>query len=113
MVPAEYSKSRRDRYIPVPIDVEENLKKVQENKLHIRTIQRYLKDIIRKFHIDDNKTCHSFRHTFALQTLISNNVTYRMWVLGHKELKTTMKYLNFDFLSILRINLTSPHAFIY
>ena len=30
-----------------------------------------------------------------------------MWVLGHKELKTTMKYLNFDF-EYIKKNLTSP-----
>lgn len=95
-VPAEFAKSRRDRHIPVSTDLEEILERVQTNKLHNRTIQKNLKKIVNRYELGNKKSIHSFRHTFALYTLLENDITYVKWLLGHSELKTTMQYLNFD-----------------
>ena len=96
VIPAEFSKSRRDRFIPVSTDMEEIIDRVQANKLHNRTIQKDLKKIVNRYDLGNKKSIHSFRHTFALYTLLENDITYVKWLLGHSELKTTMQYLNFD-----------------
>jgi site-specific recombinase XerD len=95
-VPAEFAKSRRDRFIPVSTDMEKILERIQNNKLHNRTIQKDLKKIVNRYDLGNKKSIHSFRHTFALYTLLENDITYVKWLLGHSELKTTMQYLNFD-----------------
>ena len=95
-IPAEYSKSRRDRHIPVSTDIEEILERVQANQLHTRTIQKNLRKIIDKHKMGNKKSCHSFRHTFALYTILNNDVTYVQCLLGHSDVKTTMVYLSFD-----------------
>ena len=95
-VPAEFAKSRRDRHIPVSTDLEEILERVQTNKLHNRTIQKNLKKIVNRYELGNKKSCHSFRHTFALYTILDNDVTYVQWLLGHSELKTTSVYLKYD-----------------
>jgi len=72
------------------------LYKVQNNRLHTRTIQKNLKTIINKFDLGARKSCHSFRHTFALFNILNNDVSYVQWLLGHSQIKTTMIYLNYD-----------------
>jgi len=95
-IPAEFAKSRRDRHIPVISTLEPTLYKVQNNRLHTRTIQKNLKTIINKFDLGARKSCHSFRHTFALFNILNNDVSYVQWLLGHSQIKTTMIYLNYD-----------------
>ena len=90
------SKGRRERLIPLPIEIEEDFEIATTDPYLPERITRNFTRLRKKAGVVEGKTLHSLRHTFAARTLIKTNNPYVVKsVLGHQSLSTTEIYLNF------------------
>ncbi|MEA1876040.1 MAG: tyrosine-type recombinase/integrase [Bacteroidota bacterium] len=102
IIPAEHSKSRRDRMIPIDMDLLTHYKIVKKNLYHPDTITKSFRKYADKAGLPGDKTLHSLRHTYALRTLQkTNNIVTVKELLGHSDIKTTLIYTKFppDYIS--------------
>jgi site-specific recombinase XerC len=102
IIPAEHSKSRRDRMIPIDADTLRHYLIAKENLYHPDTITKSFRKYADKAGLPGEKTLHSMRHTYALRTLQqTNNIVTVKELLGHSDIKTTLIYTKFpaDYIS--------------
>jgi integron integrase len=63
--------------------------------LHATAVQREVKRAVRRSGITKRATCHTFRHSFATETLRGGcDIRTLQHVMGHKDIRTTMIYLH-------------------
>jgi integron integrase len=63
--------------------------------LHPTAVQREVKAAVRRSGIPKRATCHTFRHSFATETLRGGcDIRTLQHVMGHKDIRTTMIYLH-------------------
>lgn len=63
--------------------------------LHVTAVQREIKRAIRSAGITKPATTHTFRHTFATETLRAGyDVRTVQKLMGHKDIRITMRYLH-------------------
>ncbi len=61
--------------------------------VHEKTLQRTVKDAVRRARIPKPVGCHTFRHAFATHLLeAGNNIRVVQTLMGHKDVETTMIY---------------------
>jgi integrase/recombinase XerD len=100
-IPAEHSKSRRLRMIPISADLIPHYVVAMERPYKPDSITHAFRSYADDAKISKDKSLHSLRHTFALRSLVeTNNIMYVRDLLGHQDIKTTMIYTKFppDFL---------------
>ena len=100
-IPAEHSKSRRLRMIPITADLIPHYVIAMDKPYKPNSITHAFRDYADDAEISKDKSLHSLRHTFALRSLVeTNNIMYVKDLLGHQDVKTTMIYTKFppDFL---------------
>jgi len=100
-IPAEHSKSRRLRMIPISADLIPHYVIAMDKPYKPNSITHAFRDYADDAEISKDKSLHSLRHTFALRSLVeTNNIMYVKDLLGHQDIKTTMIYTKFppDFL---------------
>ncbi|MCF7981167.1 MAG: tyrosine-type recombinase/integrase, partial [Pseudomonadales bacterium] len=96
IVPAEFSKSRRDRMIPIPESLISDFELASKNPFNPDSITHAFRRYANKAQIAPEKTLHSMRHTYALRKLIeTNNIVFVKELLGHRDIETTMVYTKF------------------
>jgi len=105
MVLIKNSKGAKDRYVPLPNSLVEELQSYiklnpgeyvfsgRSNKLTIKTIQKIFENALKKSGINKKASCHTLRHSFATH-LLENGVDVRIIqkLLGHSKLETTQIY---------------------
>lgn len=104
IIPAEYSKSRRDRMIPVDEEIKEHYRIAMTNPFQPHSVTHAFHKYAKKAKLPSDKTLHSMRHTYALRKLMeTHDITVVRELLGHSDIKTTMIYTKFrpDFISEL------------
>lgn len=91
------TKGKRERIIPIPIEVVEDFKKaVQGSVYKPDRISRAFSKLRDKANVSSNKSLHSLRHTFALRKLLElGNIYLVKEMLGHSSVNTTQIYLQF------------------
>jgi len=96
IVPAEFSKSRRDRMIPIDEDLIHHYEIAANDPFKPHTITHAFRKYADKVDPPIEKTLHSMRHTYALRMLQETKdiVTVKA-LLGHADIKTTMIYTKF------------------
>lgn len=63
--------------------------------LHATAVQRQVKAAVRRSGISKRATCHTFRHSFATETLRGGcDIRTLQHVMGHKDIRTTTIYLH-------------------
>jgi integron integrase len=63
--------------------------------LHPTAVQREVKAAVRRSGISKRATCHTFRHSFATETLRGGcDIRTLQHVMGHKDIRTTTIYLH-------------------
>lgn len=61
--------------------------------VHEKTLQRSVKEAVRRARIGKPVSCHTFRHAFATHLLeAGNNIRVVQQLMGHKDVETTMIY---------------------
>ena len=110
----------KDNYLHIPESVAKNglsrdvyistkqkiiIEKLQEkyfgsdmSKDHIKNYSKVFKKALRYCAIDDSKHFHSLRHSFGIRRRIetNGNIHQVQIEMGHKDIKSTMKYLRCD-----------------
>ncbi len=92
-------KTDRAEFLPIPDQAYELLGEKSEGKvfkgLKYHLVDKLLPDWIKAAGITKHITFHCFRHTFAtLQLLLGTDIVTVSKLLGHKDIKTTMIYVN-------------------
>lgn len=98
------NKSQRNRIVPVPKFIRENLIKGDDNNNIFSGSQNpynesYFKNVWRRFkalnkYIDKDVTIYSFRHTGAINVYKKSNSIYLLKeVMGHSDVKVSLTYL--------------------
>jgi integron integrase len=63
--------------------------------LHVTAVQRQIKRAVRDSGIPKRATCHTFRHSFATESLRGGcDIRTLQSILGHNDVRTTMIYLH-------------------
>jgi len=102
-------KGSRDRYVDLPEKTLEILREYykrvrptnylfnsqdRESRLSNRSVQRAVKIAVKSAKIIKRVTCHTFRHCFATHHIeAGTNIVYIQKQMGHKNLKTTARYI--------------------
>ena len=82
-------------------------KTLRQHHRHISFLQKAVKKAILDAGIHKNASCHTFRHSFATRLLADGyDIRTVQMLLGHKDVKTTMKYTHVADRS--RFNVRSP-----
>ena len=96
IIPAKFSKSRRDRMIPISKDLIHHYKIATTNPFKPHTITHAFRKYADKADPPIKKTLHSMRHTYALRMLQqTKDIVTVKELLGHADIKTTMIYTKF------------------
>ena len=96
IIPAEYSKSRRDRMIPIDGDLKYHYKIAMKNPYRPHSITHAFRKYADNANLPPEKTLHSMRHTYALRALTkTGNIVAVKELLGHSDVNTTMIYTKF------------------
>lgn len=105
----EHAKGKKDRYVNLPESILEQLRayyKTYKPKKYlfegqyggqysIRSVQQVFNDNLKKANINKTIGIHGLRHSFATHLLESGtDITYIKDLLGHKDLKTTLRYIH-------------------
>ena len=103
----EKSKGKKDRYANLPLSILEQLRVYFKeytpkkylfegqygDQYSIRSAQQVFKDALQKAKINKDVGIHSLRHSFATHLLeAGTDVTFIQQLLGHNDLKTTLRY---------------------
>lgn len=96
VIPAEYSKSRRDRMVPIAEDLKYHYRIAMDHPYKPHSITRAFRRYADNVDPPIEKTLHSMRHTYALRALqTTKNIVAVKELLGHSDIKTTMIYTKF------------------
>jgi len=96
IIPAEYSKSRRDRMIPITDELKHHYQIAMKNPYKPHSITHAFRKYADNANLPPEKTLHSMRHTYALRALTkTKNIVAVKELLGHSDVKTTMIYTKF------------------
>ena len=96
IIPAEFSKSRRDRMIPIDEDLIHHYEIAMKDPFKPHTITHAFRKYADKVDPPIKKTLHSMRHTYALRMLQqTKDIVTVKELLGHADIKTTMIYTKF------------------
>lgn len=98
-VPKEIAKSRRERAVPIPEDLANELLALESSpdlplvRLHPVTLWRRIQKVVEEAGIDKSVSPHTFRHTCANRwRLLGVSMEVVGHWLGHKSLDTTKRY---------------------
>jgi integrase/recombinase XerD len=105
MVKIQDSKGAKDRYVILPNNLREDLKKFMDlnpgkyvysgrnGEMAVKTVQKVFEYALKKSGIEKKASCHTLRHSFATH-LLENGVDVRIIqkLLGHNKLETTQIY---------------------
>jgi len=109
VVPAEYSKSRRDRMIPISESLVHDFKIATTSPYQPDSITHAFRRYADRAGIAPEKTLHSMRHTYALRKLVeTNNIVFVKELLGHRDIETTMIYTRFPMDYLMKLLDTPP-----
>lgn len=111
VVPAEYSKNRRDRIIPISDELILHYEIAMDHPYRPHSITHAFRKYADKAKLPPEKTLHSMRHTYALRMLQETKDIYTVKVLlGHAEIKTTEIYAKFPPEYIAEMLKTDPES---
>jgi integrase/recombinase XerD len=117
----ERAKGKKDRYVNLPLSIltqlREYFKEYKPNKYlfegqyggrySIRSAQQVFKDSLKKAKINKKVSIHGLRHSFATHLLENGtDITFIQQLLGHNDLKTTLRYTHVSEKSLK--NIKSP-----
>ncbi|MBT7616890.1 MAG: tyrosine-type recombinase/integrase [Calditrichaeota bacterium] len=96
-IDAENAKGRKQREVPIPLDIIEHYDIAMNNLYHPDALSHMFKKVAKDAKVDPRKTFHSLRHTYALRMLMkTDNIYYVQQMLGHQNIETTMIYTQFS-----------------
>jgi integrase/recombinase XerD len=117
----ERAKGKKDRYVNLPQSILEQLR-IYFNEYHpkkylfegqygcrysARSAQKVFKDSLKKANINKDVGIHGLRHSFATHLLENGtDITFIQQLLGHNDLKTTLRYTHVSEKSLK--NIKSP-----
>ena len=104
----QQAKGKKDRYVNLPESILDDLRSYYKEyrpskylfegqgggQYSIRSVQYVFKDAMTRAKINKNVGIHGLRHSFATHLLESGtDISYIQSLLGHNDIKTTMKYV--------------------
>jgi len=96
-IPAEHAKTKQERHVPLPAELAamlDDLPRKGERVFEgIKDIRGSFASALKKAGISDNLHFHDLRHLAAYRLVKMTDVMTAARILGHNDLKTTMRYL--------------------